>query len=83
MLTPQLRRVALAHQQGLSPDDICARLGITRHTLKSYRMELYARLDVRSSAELVQELRALADDVVFDLRRHLPVMNTPMSMASS
>lgn len=82
-LTPQQRRIALAHFEGRSTREISEALGITPSTLKSYHKDLYARLGVRSSAELVRALEAMADGVTFDLERHLPrtsntkVPNTP------
>jgi hypothetical protein len=71
-LTNQLRRVALAHFDGLEPKEICASLNITQHTLKSYQKDLYARLDVNSSVELVKLLTAQSKAVTFDLNRHFP-----------
>lgn len=80
-LTGQLRRVALAHFDGLEPREICAKLNITHHTLKSYQKELYSRLGVNSSAELVGLLQAQSRAITFDLNRHFPrLQQTAMAL---
>ena len=71
-LTERLRLVALGHADGKTPIQIREELGITRATLKSYQKDLYSRLDVSSSAELVELLNTQAASVTFDLGRHLP-----------
>lgn len=71
-LTPQQRRIAYAYFQGRRPPEIRALLGISPSSLKTYRKELYARLDVTSEAELVAALHGLARSATFDLQRHLP-----------
>ena len=71
-LSTQLKRLALAHFDGLSSAEICELLNITHHTLKSYQKDLYARLDVNSSIELVEKLKAQSRSLNFDLKRHFP-----------
>ncbi len=71
-LPPQLRRLALASWHGLEPKVICGLLGITASTLKSYRKELYSRLEVTSHQTLLAHLNERALRVKLDLRRHLP-----------
>lgn len=71
-LTERQRLIALGHLDGLGPDALCDSLGITKATLKSYQKDLYRRLDVNSSAELVAALNAQAASATFDLERHLP-----------
>lgn len=56
----------------LSSAKICELLNITHHTLKSYQKDLYARLDVNSSIELVEKLKAQSRALNFDLKRHFP-----------
>lgn len=71
-LTERQRLIALGHLDGLGPEALSTSLGITRATLKSYQKDLYRRLDVNSSAELISVLKAQADAVTFNLERHLP-----------
>lgn len=71
-LTERQRRIALGHYDGLGVREIQASMGITHATLKSYQKDLYRRLDVTSSAELVSALHAQARAASFDLERHLP-----------
>ncbi len=71
-LTERQRWIALGHLDGLGVSEIQASMGITHSTLKSYQKDLYRRLDVTSSAELVSALHAQARAATFDLERHLP-----------
>ncbi|MGV3623882.1 MAG: hypothetical protein ACO1OB_23900 [Archangium sp.] len=71
-LPPKLRQLALASWDGAEPEALPEVLGVTPATLKSYRKELYLRLDVNSSRALVERLDAMALAVRFDLRRHHP-----------
>lgn len=71
-LTPQQCRIALAHWRRCSMSEIRAIAGVSASTLKSYHKDLYGRLGVRSSAELVELLDMQASAVSFDLRRHRP-----------
>lgn len=71
-LTPQHRRVAFAYFQGLDAPQVCARLDLTANSLKTYRRELYARLEVGSREALVALLLARAQAAELDLERHLP-----------
>ena len=71
-LTPQQCRIALAHWRRRSTSEIRAIAGVSASTLKSYHKDLYGRLGVTSSAELVALLDTQASAVSFDLRRHRP-----------
>jgi DNA-binding CsgD family transcriptional regulator len=71
-LTPQQRRIAFAYFQGRSTEEIGGLLGVRASSLKTYRKELYGRLNVGSHAELVAALHAQARAVSLDLGRHRP-----------
>ena len=71
-LTPQQCRIALAHWRRQSTSEIRALAGVSASTLKSYHKDLYGRLGVTSSTELVSLLDTQASAVTFDLRRHRP-----------
>lgn len=83
-LTPQQRRVAFAYFQGLEAPQVCARLGVSASSLKTYRRELYARLEVSSRTGLVELLNRHARATSVDLTRHLPRPGTePVAAHSS
>lgn len=71
-LTPQQRRIAFGYFQGLRPQHISQALGISPSSFKTYRKDLYSRLQVTSEAELLALLREQASAVTFDLLRHGP-----------
>ena len=71
-LAPQLKRLAFRLWQGLEPKAIARELELSIETLKSYRKELYTRLDVTSVEELKVLLDRQARAVSFDLARHRP-----------
>ncbi len=51
---------------------MCASLGVSASSLKTYRRELYARLEVNSRMGLVELLNRHARAANVDLTRHLP-----------
>jgi hypothetical protein len=66
---PRLREVALWLYRG---EDAKARLGVTQETFKSYRKELYLRLEVSSVEGLRQRLDQAASTSRLDLERQRP-----------
>lgn len=80
-LAPRLRELAFALYRATVAGDASTRepgeharaaLGVSRETFKSYRKELYVRLDVSSVAELRAKLDAAALATRLDLERHRP-----------
>lgn len=71
-LSPQLQRCAWRTWQGVDAKALASELQVGFETLKSYRKELYARLDVTSAEALRARLEAQAEAVTFDLARHRP-----------
>jgi hypothetical protein len=72
-LSPQLQRVALLFWQGDDAAAVAAKLGLSPETMKSYRKELYTRLDVNDLDGLRGTLDARARDVTLDFERHQPL----------
>ena len=68
-IPPRLREVALWLYRG---EDAKARLGVTQETFKSYRKELYVRLEVSSVEGLRQRLDQAASTSRLDLERQRP-----------
>jgi hypothetical protein len=71
-LPPQLRRMALAYWRGEDTASVAHALKLTAASVKSYRKELYARLEVNGADALRARLDTMADTVSFDLARHSP-----------
>ncbi|MDP2269924.1 MAG: LuxR C-terminal-related transcriptional regulator [Archangium sp.] len=71
-LAPQLKRLAFRFWQGRDSRQIATELELSVETFKSYRKELYTRLDVTSVEELKALLDRQARAVSFDLSRHRP-----------
>ncbi len=71
-LPPQLRRMALEYWKGEDTASIARTLELTAASVKSYRKELYARLEINGAAQLRACLDAMADAVSLELERHLP-----------
>lgn len=71
-LPVQQRRIAFAYWSGLSSEQLARKLGVRAASLKSYRKELYSRLDVSGVDELTERLDADGDAVIVDLKRHRP-----------
>lgn len=71
-LPPQLRQVAWGLWNGLAASEIASTLGVTASTMKSYRKELYARLEVDSHDALLRLLDERAQTATLDLSRHRP-----------
>jgi DNA-binding NarL/FixJ family response regulator len=71
-LPTQLRRVALRLWEGANAAQVATELGVSAASMKSYRKELYARLEVHSVDELRGLLDAQARAVTLDLARHQP-----------
>lgn len=71
-LSPQLQRLALALWSGVDSKAICSQLEISASTLKSYRKQLYAVLEVQSHAELTALLDRRSGKERFDMDKHTP-----------
>lgn len=74
-LAPRLCELALSLYRAREPEAgerARAELGVSRETFKSYRKELYVRLDVTSATELRAALDRGALATRLDLERHLP-----------
>lgn len=71
-LPPQMRHVAWGLWNGLAASEIASTLGVTASTMKSYRKELYARLEVDSLDALVRLLDERVKTATLDLSRHRP-----------
>lgn len=71
-LPTQLRRVALRLWEGASAAQVASELGVSAASMKSYRKELYVRLEVHGADELRGLLDARARAVTLDLARHQP-----------
>ncbi len=76
-VAPQLKRLAFRLWQGHDARQICAELSLSVETFKSYRKELYTRLEVASVEALRELLDRQARAVSFDLSRHRPRASPP------
>lgn len=76
-LAPQLRRLAFRLWLGHEAKQIARELTLSVETLKSYRKELYTRLEVSGVEELKALLDRQARAVSFDLARHRPRASPP------
>lgn len=72
-VSPQLQRVAFHLWQGEDAKTVAQRLGLSVETMKSYRKELYTRLDVHDLEGLRRVLDARASEVTLDFERHQPL----------